>query len=57
MRYPEFRSQQLFIGSGVIEAGYKNDHRFPLQAIRHVLDSSRGKRHTGTPLLPLQWAV
>jgi hypothetical protein len=57
MRYPQFRSQHLFIGSGVIEAGCKTNRWVPLQAVRHVLDSSRGKRHTGPPLLPLQRAL
>ena len=32
-------------------------HWFPLQTVRHVLDSSRGKRHTRAPLLPLQPSV
>ena len=32
MRYPEFRRQHLFIGSGVIEAGCKTDGRKEVEA-------------------------
>jgi hypothetical protein len=54
MRYPEFRAQHLFVGSGVIEAGCKAIIRLPLQAVRHVLDRARGERHPGIAMLPFQ---
>ena len=37
MRYPKFRRQHFFVGSGVIEAACKNRHRFSSQTVRHVL--------------------
>jgi len=40
MRYPKFRRQHLFIGSGVIEAGCKTVIGFTSQTVRHVLDGS-----------------
>jgi hypothetical protein len=55
MRYPKFRRQHLFVGSGVIEAGY-GDWR-TTQAIRHVLDRPRGQCNPGAPLLPSQRTV
>jgi hypothetical protein len=39
MRYPKFRRQHLFVGSGVI------GHRFPPETIRHVLDGSGRQLH------------
>jgi len=57
MRYPSFRAQHLFIGSGVIEAGCKTIIGSRCKTVRHVLDRSRRKRHPGAPLLPLQRAL
>ena len=49
MRYPLFRRQKLFVGSGVIEAGCKTAIR-SRQAIRQVLDHSRRQCHHCPPL-------
>jgi len=57
MRYPKFRGQHLFVGSGVIEAGCKTGGSFPSQKVRNVLDRSRSQRHPGSPLLPSEWRV
>jgi hypothetical protein len=57
MRYPKFRAQHLFIGSGFIEAGCKTIIGSRCQPVWHVLDSSRRKRHPGAPLRPLQRPV
>ncbi len=60
MRYPKFRSQHLFVGSGVIEAGCKTviGSRTKQSGMRNarnrVLDSSRGQRHPGPALLSIQ---
>ena len=54
MRYPKFRRQHLFVGSGVIEAGCKTVVGFPAQAVRYVLDRLRCQRHPRTALLPSQ---
>ena len=56
MRYPKFRGQHLFVGSGVIEAGCKTVC-FASQEIRNVLDCSRGERNRGATLLPAQWRI
>jgi len=56
MRYPKFRGQHLFVGSGVIEA----------DARRWSLSDSRGQECSGPfeeptrfwpPLLPSEWRV
>ena len=57
MRYPKFRGQHLFVGSGVIEAGCKTGGSFPSQEVRNVLDRSRSQRDPGTPLHPSEWRV
>jgi len=54
MRYPEFRAQHLFVGSGVIEAGCKTVIGSPLQTVGHVLDRARSERHLGVAMLLLQ---
>ena len=51
MRYPKFRRQHLFVGSGVIEAGMQNRHRFPSQTVGNVLDHPRSQRHRRPALL------
>jgi hypothetical protein len=56
MRYPKFRRQHLFTGSGVIEAGC-NCNRLPPKAIWHVLDDSRSQRHHRLAMLPSQWPL
>jgi len=38
MRYPKFRRQHLFVGTGVIEAGRKTMIGSRCQAVRYVLD-------------------
>jgi hypothetical protein len=50
MRYPQFRRQKLFIGSGVIEAGWQICDWQPPQTIRHVLDTARCQCHHRPPL-------
>jgi hypothetical protein len=63
MRYPKFRRQHLFVGSGVIEAGCKSviGSRLKPSGMRHarkrVLDRARSKRHPGPALLPSQRPV
>ena len=54
MRYPKFRRQHLFVGSGVIEAGCKTVIAAASQEIGNVLDRSRGERNRGPTLLPAQ---
>ena len=54
MRYPKFRRQHLFVGSGVIEAGCKTVIGSRLQTVRHVLDGSRSQRHHRPAMLPSQ---
>ena len=62
MRYPEFRRQHLFVGSGVIEAGCKTvigsccKQSGMRHARRRVLDGARGQRRSGIALLPIQWS-
>ena len=59
-RYPDFRRQHLFVGSGVIEAGCKTviGSRLKRSGMRHsrkrVLDRARRQRHHCPPLLPPQ---
>jgi hypothetical protein len=50
MRYDDFRKRDLFVGSGVVEAGCKNRGRPASQAIGHALDRARRQRHYRTPL-------
>ena len=57
MRYPKFRRQHLFVGSGVIEAGCKTVIGARLKTIRDVLDSPRSQRDPRPPLLPPQRPV
>ena len=40
MQYGTFRAKGYSIGSGVVEAGCKNYHRWSLQTIGHVLGGS-----------------
>ena len=47
-RYPQFRKQGLFIGSGVIEAGCGTVTGSPPQAVRYVLDRARRCHHCPT---------
>ena len=54
MRYPEFRGQHLFVGSGVIEAGCKTVIGSRLKQSGHVLDRSRSQRHHRPAMLPSQ---
>jgi len=60
MRYPKFRRQHLFVGSGVIEAGCKTviGSRLKQSGMRHarkrVLDRPRCQRHHRPALLPSQ---
>jgi hypothetical protein len=55
MRYPKFRQQHLFVGSGVIAAGCKNRDRQAAQTIWNVPDSSgREGDHRSAMLLPSQ---
>ena len=54
MRYPKFRKQHLFVGSGVIEAGCKTVIGSRLKQVRHVLDSARRQRHHRPALLSSQ---
>lgn len=56
MRYPKFRRQHLFVGSGVIEAGCRTVIAAS-QEISSVLDRSRGERNRGPALLPAQWRI
>ena len=50
MRYPKFRKQGLFVGSGVIEAGCKTV--LPqAETFRYVLDRARSQCHHCPPLL------
>ena len=61
MRYPEFRKMNLFVGSGVIEAGCKTviGSRLKQSGMRYarnrVLDRARRQRDHCTALLPAQW--
>ena len=57
MRYPQFRAQGLFVGSGVVEAACKDRRRRSPQAFRHVLDRPRRQRHPRPALLPPQSQV
>ena len=41
MRYAEFRKQDLFVGSGVVEAGCKNIIGARLKTVRYGMDSQR----------------
>jgi hypothetical protein len=54
MRYPEFRKMNLFVGSGVIEAGCKTVIGSRLKQIRHVLDRPRRQCSHRIALLPAQ---
>jgi len=60
MRYPKFRRQHLFVGSGVIEAGCKTviGSRLKQSGMRHarkrVLDRPRCQRHHRPALWPSQ---
>jgi len=55
MRYPSFRRQGLFVGSGVIEAGWQNCD-WPSQTIRHVLDRPGRQRHHCPSLQSTEWS-
>ena len=57
MRYPTFRAQGLFVGSGVVEAACKTVIGARLKMIRHVLDRPWRQRHHRTALLPPQSEV
>jgi hypothetical protein len=63
MRYPKFRSQHLFVGTGVIEAGCKAPigSRCKQSGMRHarkrVLDRARRQRDPGFTPLPVQRPV
>ena len=54
MRYPKFRRQHLFVGSGVIEAGCKTVIGSRLKTIRHVLDRPRSQLYHRFAILPPQ---
>jgi len=56
MRYPIFRKQHLFIGSGVIEAGCKTIIG-TTQAVRNVLDPARCQCHSRATREPPQWSL
>src|SRR5215831_9052949 len=53
MRYPQFRKQGFFVGSGVIESWMQNHYR-QAQAIGHVLDGTRSQRDHCPPVLSAQ---
>jgi hypothetical protein len=57
MRYPKFRRQHLFVGSGVIEAGCKTVIGSRLKRSGNVLDRSRSQRYHRPAMLPTQRAV
>ena len=54
MRYPKFRRQHLFVGSGVIEAGCKTVIGQRLKQSGMFWTRPRGQCNPGTPLLPSQ---
>lgn len=56
MRYPQFRKQGLFVGSGVVEAGCKAviGSRLKRSGMFWTL---RRQRYHRPPLLPPQWKV
>jgi len=56
MRYPKFRRQHLFVGSGVIEAGGKTVIGSRLKTIGNVLDRP-GSQPSCTALLSSQWPL
>jgi len=55
MRYPKFRRQHLFVGSGVIEAGCKTVIASRLKRSGLFWTVSRSQRDPGSPLLPSEW--
>jgi hypothetical protein len=57
MRYPEFRRQHLFVGSGVIEAGCKTAIGSRTKQSGMVLDGAWGQCHHCSPLLSSQWTL
>ena len=57
MRYPKFRRQHLFVGSGVIEAGCKTVVASRLKRSGNVLDRPRSQRHPGPALRLSQWRL
>ena len=52
MRYPWFREQGLFVGSGVVEGRLQDRDRLTPQAFRYVLDRARRQRDHRSALLP-----
>ena len=52
VRYPKFRAQGLFAGSGVLQAGCKTAIGAHLKTLRNVLDGPRRQRHPRPALLP-----
>jgi hypothetical protein len=53
-RYPKFRAQHLFVGSGVIEAGCKASIGSRCKQSGNVLDRARSERHPGIAKLSFQ---
>jgi len=57
MRYPMLPRATPLYRLRRYRSRLQNHHWFPLQAVRHVLDSSRRKRNPRATLLPFQWAL
>ena len=57
MRYPKFRQPAPVCRLGCHRSWLQDRYRFPLQAVGHVLDCTRGERYPGSAMLPLQWPL
>ena len=57
MRYPEFRRQHLFVGTGGHRSRLQNRNWFPLQAVGDVLDCAGSQRDPGTALKRVQLSL